>query len=228
MRRYGKTGGNGARFDTAERGDGGRIWGKKKKGNAVFCVIPSVALFLLALKNPRLGALRDNGVISPIRKSSEGLWVGAAHSRLFVLPHFINQQPEAPRNQFSRLAAHSFVPMWQSEREINQFTTFTLLPNIINHLFVFFLLLSRLLLFLSYCKCVLMPNVTSINPRSGIFLIHVVVTILSIDFFLEEEIISMVKYCSYTVCYSALENQLWNRLPLGISVQYLNESHASA
>lgn len=62
--------------------------------------------------------LRDNRVISPIRKSSEGLWVGCgtAHSRFFVLPHFINQQPEARRNQFSRLAAHSFVPMWQSER----------------------------------------------------------------------------------------------------------------
>lgn len=144
---------------------------KKEEGNAaVFCAIPSFGLFLLSVKNPRLEALRDNGVISPIRKSSEGLWVGAAHSRLFVLPHFINQQPEAPRNQFSRLAAQSFVPMWQSEVKRNQFTTFTLLPDIINHLFVFILLLFSSVFF-SFCCCcnyvLLMPNVTSINPTHG-------------------------------------------------------------
>lgn len=56
----------------------------------------------------------DNGVISPIRKSSEGI-VAPLTAVFFVLPHFINQQPEAGSNQLSRLAARSFVPAWQSE-----------------------------------------------------------------------------------------------------------------
>lgn len=70
MRRYGKSGGNGAGFNMGESED------LKKGGrNTAFCVIPSVTLFFLLLKKRRLNLLRDNGVISPIRKSSEELWV---------------------------------------------------------------------------------------------------------------------------------------------------------
>lgn len=118
--------------------------------------VNAVSSFLLAVKkkerkkrNPRFKVLRDNGVISPIRISSGGLWVGCgtAHSCLFVLPHFINQPPVDPRNQLSRFA-DLFPCGNQGGRD--QFTTFMPLPDIINHFFVFVLLLfSSCFLFLS-------------------------------------------------------------------------------
>lgn len=86
------------------------IWEKRggknrgRKGNTVSCVIfSSLLFFFFVVKEkkktyPGLKGSGDNGVISSIRKSSGGLWVGcsAAHSCLFVLPHFTNQQPGAP------------------------------------------------------------------------------------------------------------------------------------
>lgn len=53
MRRYGKTGGNGARFDVGEKGRWRKDKEKKKKGNAFFflCDSFSVSLFFLPLKS---------------------------------------------------------------------------------------------------------------------------------------------------------------------------------
>lgn len=74
-----KTEGNGAKPDAEGRGDGE---GDKKKervegGNASFCVTHS-------LKLPDSKCWEgDNRMISPIRKRSEGLWVGSAVYSLF-------------------------------------------------------------------------------------------------------------------------------------------------
>lgn len=148
------TGGNGAGF---ERRDGERIKEEKK------CIFLLCTFFFFVVKKKKTQSASrwrcgvgwgDNGVISPIRKSSEGI-VAPLTAVFFVLPHFINQQPEAGSNQLSRLAARSFVPAWQSEKKKkrNRFTTFMPLPDIINRAFVFLCYYPLHFLPVLICSC---------------------------------------------------------------------------
>lgn len=105
------------------------------------------------------------GTIGWLAQSEKIQWgIVAPLTTAFLSSHILLiSSPRPPWNQLGRLAAHSFVPTWQSAWNRNQFATFKLLPDIINHLFVFFCYVP-LPFFLCTKYSFRMPNVTSINP----------------------------------------------------------------
>lgn len=122
MRRYGKTGGNGAGFWNGEKEEtvGGCRKKKEKKRKCSFLWVSFRRSFsFLPLKIPDSKCWGTMGWLAQSERAVRDCGYAAAPlTAVFLSSHISLISNLRPlRNQLGRLAARSFVPMWQSERE---------------------------------------------------------------------------------------------------------------
>lgn len=121
-------------------------------------------------------------MISPIRKKA-ARDCGAACPPSFMSSHIsLISNPRPPEISSADWQFAHLFPRGNQRGKRNQFTTFTLLPDIINRLFVFFCYFLRHF-FSLLCDSpaqILMPDLTSISPS----FVPPILTIPSINFFL--------------------------------------------